>query len=285
MSQNALVYVGCQGWRYSDWRVAAPPATPFYPSGLAAAAELAHYSRTFDLVKVDSTFYAVPQPKVVRNWSTQVPAHFRFSCKLPRTLTHEYRLARGRSVLSAFCDGMRQLEAKLAALLIQLPPSFGVDEFATLERFLPHLPADLPFAIEFRDTGWYSERTVELLRAHRVALSLGDTPWLATDFALPLLEKLPTDWLYLRFMGAKDGSIEHFTHRQRDRSAILRTWAGAIKALIARQVPVYALLDNHFEGFSPASATLLIQALGLAPRSFPADQPQPPAGGQLGLEL
>ncbi len=281
------LYVGCQGWRYADWRAESPDgqlplASPFYPPTLNAAQELAHYSRTFDLVEVDSTFYAIPQVKVVRNWGAQTPETFRFTLKLPRTLTHEYRLRRGRATLEEFCHCARVLETRLAAILIQLPPSFGFDEFSVLERFLPHLPTDLPFAIEFRDSAWLVDQTFQLLKTHRVALTLGDTPWIATEIALPLLDKLPTDWLYLRFMGPKSGEIEHFTHRQLDRESVLSVWAEALACFDSiRQV--YALFDNHLEGFSPGSATLFKRKLGQIERPFPRDQPPPVQ--QLGLNL
>ncbi|UFP92815.1 DUF72 domain-containing protein [Gloeobacter morelensis] len=287
MSEDTLIYVGCQGWRYPDWRLASAEAVgdlraPFYPPRLPAARELEHYARTFGLVEVDSTFYAVPQVRVVKNWAAQVPETFRFTLKLPRTLTHDYRLARGRATLSAFCECARPLGVQLAAILIQLPPSFATDEFAVLERFLPHLPADLPFAVEFRDPAWLSERTVELLAAHRIALTLGDTPWIPTPLALAWIDRLPTDWLYLRLMGSKSNGLEHFTHRQFDRTETLDAWAAAVGRLAQGGKRVYVLLDNHFEGFSPGSAMLLVRKLGLAERPFPRDCPA--ESEQLGLE-
>lgn len=281
------IHVGCQGWRYSDWRVVAPVeetlAAPFYTSKISVAKELSYYSRTFGLVEVDSTFYATPAAKVVQAWADQTPEDFRFTLKLPRALTHEARLQRGRRTLAEFCDVARTLDQKLAAILIQLPPSFGTSEFAVLERFAVHLPKDLPFAIEFRDPEWLSERTMDLLSAHRIALTLGDTPWINTETALPWLSQLPTDWLYLRFMGPKEGGIEHFTHLQADKEDILDTWAKKVQELSADGKQLYALFDNHLQGFSPGSATLMIRKLGLTEQPFPRDQ-QPPTQ-QLGLNL
>ncbi len=281
------IYVGCQGWRYPDWRVEAPVedntlAAPFYTK-ISAAKELHYYSRTFGLVEVDSTFYAIPSTKVVKGWAEQTPEDFRFTLKLPRALTHEARLQRGRRTLAEFCDVARTLDQKLAAILIQLPPSFGISEFTVLERFAAHLPEDLPFAIEFRDPEWLTERTMNLLRTYKVALTLGDTPWIETEIALPWLNQLPTDWLYLRFMGPKEGGIEHFTHLQIDKEFIFDTWAKKIQALSADGKRIYALFDNHLQGFSPGSATLMIRKLSLTEQPFPRDQ-KPPIE-QLGLNI
>jgi uncharacterized protein YecE (DUF72 family) len=280
------ICVGCQGWRYPDWRVVAPVqdklAAPFYTK-VSAAKELYYYSCTFGLVEVDSTFYAIPSAKVVQGWAEQTPEDFRFTLKLPRALTHEARLQRGRRTLAEFCDVAHVLGLKLAAVLIQLPPSFGTSEFGVLERFAEHLPKDLPFAIEFRDPEWLSERTISLLKTHDIALTLGDTPWIDTEAALPWLDQLPTDWLYLRFMGPKEGGIEHFTHLQADKEEMLDTWAEEIQVLNASGKRIYALFDNHLQGFSPGSATLMIRKLGLSENPFPRDQ-KPPVE-QLGLDL
>jgi len=278
------ILVGCQGWRYPDWRTqaveAAQPAAPFYSPDIPPERELWHYARTFALVEVDSTFYAVPPARVVAAWRDETPDDFRFTLKLPRALTHEARLERGRRTLEEFCTVARALGEKLAAVLIQLPPSFGPGEYATLERFLPHLPTDLRFAVEFRERGWLDARTADLLAAHRVAFALGETPWLPTAVALPWLAQVATDWLYLRFMGVKEGGLSRFTHLQEHRVAVYDAWAPAIADC---GKTVYALMDNHFEGFSPGSAVRLSTLLGLPVRPFPRDQPKPIS--QLALDL
>ena len=201
------IYVGCQGWRYADWRVQAedssPWSAPFYALRTRADQELSQYSQTFDLVEVDSTFYAIPPENTVKRWAEQTPASFRFTLKLPRTLTHEDRLRRGRKTLQEFCARARWLGPKLASVLIQLPPSFSPHEFPVLERFLPHLPQDLSFAIEFRDKAWLNDKTMALLHQYQVALTLGETPWISTEVSLAWTPKLPTDWLYIRMMGLK----------------------------------------------------------------------------------
>ncbi|MBC8122544.1 MAG: DUF72 domain-containing protein [Gemmatimonadaceae bacterium] len=277
------IHVGCQGWRYADWRLSPCPDAAFYSADTPATQELASYSRTFDLVEVDSTFYAVPQARTVEGWATQTPRDFHFTLKLPRALTHENRLRRGRGTLLEFCQRSELLGPKLAAILIQLPPSFGTAELPALERFLPHLPAGLPFAIEFRDPSWLNWRTLELLGRHRVALTLGETPWIDTATSLPWLEHLPVDWVYVRIMGVKHGGLERFTHLQVDRDRELSEWAAALRRLALAGRNACVLLDNHFQGFSPGSANLLKHKLGLPVHPFPRDNVQ--TGGQLRLDL
>jgi uncharacterized protein YecE (DUF72 family) len=281
------IYVGCQGWRYADWRIqaedAGPWSAPFYVPRTRPDQELSQYSQTFDLVEVDSTFYAIPSESTVKRWAEQTPASFRFTLKLPRTLTHEDRLRRGRKTLQEFCERARLLGPKLAAILIQLPPSFSPQEFPALERFLPHLPQDLSFAIEFRDKAWLNDKTVTLLNQYQVALTLGETPWISTEVSLAWVQKLPTDWLYVRMMGLKKGGIERFTHLQVNRDRELTVWAATLQDLAAQRKQIYVLMDNHFQGFSPGSATLIKEKLGQILQPFPQAQMRP--ADQLRLEI
>ena len=289
--EQGRVLLGCQGWRYPHWRQSpaqedlesapefAPPGleafaedlrAPFYQKAIQQRDELKHYSRTFEAVEVDSTFYAIPKREWVRAWGRAVGDDFRFALKLPRILTHDYALQRGRGSLNEFCATAAELGHKLTAILIQLPATFTPEFTDVLERFLPHLPRELDFAVEFRDPGWITERTRDLLARHGVAFMLGPTPWLGTDVSLPLLGALPTDWLYIRFMGDRDEMP--FTHLQIDRESELDLWAGEIRKLSAAGKRVIALLDNHYQGFSPGSARLLARRLGIELGPYPRDQ-------------
>ena len=275
---NSGIYVGCQGWRYTDWRVSYNPkdklCAPFYTRQISLKEELHWYSKSFAAVEVDSTFYAVPNASSVETWRDAVPHDFLFTMKMPRALTHEARLRRGGRTLKEFCSRAALLGDKLAALLIQLPPSFSPAERPALERFLPYLPRELPFAVEFRDPAWLSVETMELLDKTNVALCLGGTPWMPTAAVLPWTEALPGDFVYLRLMGIREGAkggVEVFTHRQTDQNADMDLWAPVLLRLAETKSRVIALVDNHYEGYSPGSAALLQRKIGHVDRPFPAE--------------
>ena len=59
---TARLRIGTQGWNYDAW------VGPFYPSGTRPADYLTVYSRAFDTVEVDSTFYAIPPARTLRGW-------------------------------------------------------------------------------------------------------------------------------------------------------------------------------------------------------------------------
>ena len=81
-----------------------------------------YYSRVFDYVEVDSSFYRIHNEFMVKNWYKRTPPNFRFAAKFPKVLTHDKRLRNiDEDQLDFFFDSMSELKEKVLALLIQLP--------------------------------------------------------------------------------------------------------------------------------------------------------------------
>src|SRR2546423_5810651 len=169
---QSCVKVGCQGWNYDDWVTgAAGGAGIFYPQGTRSSAMLELYARAFETVEVDSTFYAIPAVTTVEGWAARTPPGFTFSLKLPQEITHERALRSGSAALVCeFCERVRRLGDHLACVLIQLPPQFELtpENTGALLEFLPQLPRDIRFSIEFRSPGWMNESVAEMLAKHNV---------------------------------------------------------------------------------------------------------------------
>lgn len=168
------VHTGCAGWSVSG-----KVADQFPGEGT----HLARYARVFSCVEINSSFYRPHQPKTYCRWAESVPDSFRFSVKVPRTITHEHRLVDCDSLLDAFMDQVGHLGQKLGYLLIQLPPSLRWDA-RTAARFLGAMRdrTDVPLAVEPRHASWGCEAAQVLLddmhavrvRAHPSAVSDDD---------------------------------------------------------------------------------------------------------------
>jgi uncharacterized protein YecE (DUF72 family) len=52
---------------------------------------LAAYSRAFDFVEVNSTFYEIPKIKRVESWRRIIPPDFEFSVRCNKNLTYELK--------------------------------------------------------------------------------------------------------------------------------------------------------------------------------------------------
>jgi uncharacterized protein YecE (DUF72 family) len=253
---TARYRIGTQGWNYDFWNGV------FYPAGTKSGAMLELYSRIFDTVEVDSTFYAMPPAGRFHGWYERTPPGFVFTAKLPRDITHEARLVGADHLLFEFCSRASELQEKLGPLLIQLPPDMGVRERDAVERFLSVLPAELQFAVEFRQFAWFDDRTFDLLRRWSVSLAVSVGPWLRSDEAQRIAAEAPGDFRYLRWMGSP--------RRQRLTPAILRERAAEVEAwaatILAVGAPVtYAYFNNDYLGSSPDAARRLQQLVGIAP--------------------
>ncbi|MES2525370.1 MAG: DUF72 domain-containing protein [Gemmatimonadota bacterium] len=254
--RSGTIRIGTQGWNYPAWTGA------FYPSGTRAADFLRVYARAFDTVEVDSTFYAIPPASTVRGWVNRTPPGFTFSLKLPQEITHERRFVDAMDVLERFADRARELEDRLGLILIQCGPDFSPLERDALESFLPGLPGDLRFAIEFRQRAWITRETLALLRAHGVGTALSDGRWIPRKWLLRLADRPTANFSYVRWMGP-DRSLTDYSHLQVDRSAELDAWAEALPVLQGRVQDVFGYVNNHFAGHAPASARMLQSRLGL----------------------
>src|SRR5258708_7844870 len=116
----------------------------FHRSG----SHLNRYSEFFNCCEINSSFYRSHKPNTWERWASSVPDGFRFSVKLPKTITHESKLSSDSGVLSPFFQQIHLLNYKLGPVLIQLPPSLQFDlarskTFQTLLRDIYPGPAAL----------------------------------------------------------------------------------------------------------------------------------------------
>ncbi|MGA9838229.1 MAG: DUF72 domain-containing protein [Gemmatimonadaceae bacterium] len=254
---SGSVRIGTQGWNYDAW------VGPFYPPHTRPAEFLSVYARAFDTVEVDSTFYAVPSAKTVRGWADRTPSQFRFALKMPQEVTHERRLRECAGVAAEFFDRARELEGKLAAVLLQFGSDFTPAELPALAEFIPKLPGDIRFAVEFRDKGWIYDGVLALLAEHGVALALTEGKWISRRQTFALAERPTADLIYVRWMGNRE--IVDFSRVQVDRTRELEAWAEVLARLERDGRTILGYFNNHFSGHSPASARDLQRLLRQSP--------------------
>lgn len=252
------IRIGTQGWNYDAW------LGSFYPRKTRPADFLTVYGRAFETVEVDSTFYAVPAVKTVRGWAERSPDDFLFSLKLPQEITHERRLRDADDLSAEFFDRARELGHKLGPILIQLGPDFGVNELPAVAQYLPKLPRDIRFAIEFRQRSWINDGILALLAEHNVALTLSDGRWLQRKQMLQLASRPTAPFAYIRLMGV-DQSLMDYSRIQIDRTRDLEAWTGVLSPLAEQGRDAFVYVNNEFAGHAPASARELQRLLGQHP--------------------
>lgn len=163
---SPALFVGCAGWSV--------------PSALAGrfpdeGSHLQRYAQRFNAVEINSSFYRAHQPATYRRWAASVPQDFRFSVKMPRTISHEKRLRDAARELHGFLDQVGELGDKLGCLLLQLPPSLAyapsvaLPFFDQLRRLHPG-----PIACEPRHPSWFPPAIGRALRERGIARVAAD---------------------------------------------------------------------------------------------------------------
>ena len=262
MTEPGRIRIGTQGWNYTGWVGA------FYPSGTRPPDFLGLYARAFDVVEVDSTFYAVPAPKTVRGWAERTPEGFTFALKMPQEITHERRLQDAGDVVQEFMDAARELGPKLGPVLVQMGPDFQPHELDALRRFLPGLPRDVSFAVEVRNRKWMKPailaELLSLLAEHETALALSDGRWIPRETMTELATRPTAPFHYVRWMGPNRDVVD-YSHVQFPREEELEAWTEVLGRVATKGVQIFGFFNNHFSGHSPATARELQRRLGLRP--------------------
>jgi uncharacterized protein YecE (DUF72 family) len=243
------LHVGTSGWAYPDW------VGPFYPTGTLPRDFLATYTRRFGAVEIDSTFYRIPTAKMVDAWNAATPEDFRFAPKVPQVITHEKCLEGCAAELTMFLDVVRRLGAKLGPLVFQFDAGFRVESLPILGAFLAGLPTDLRHTVEIRHRSWLRDDFFQLLEKYKVALVLADL------YYMPKLDKVTTDFSYIRLLGKRSAAPDDFSRVRLDRERELNLWAERIRAYLDRGLQVFAFANNRFQGHGPASARALLTRL------------------------
>lgn len=248
------LYTGCSGWSYSAW------SGHFYPRALESSDYLQYYSKVFDFVEIDSTFYKTPADRFVTiRWNKLTPDNFKFAAKIPRIVTHENRLGTGSAPdLERFFDVMKPLKEKTLALLIQLPPSLAAKEgFKKLEKLMPLLDKEFRYAIEFRHKSWFEKDVYGLLSDYKICLA-----WSVLD-VIHTPPEVTTDFIYLRFVGDRTIDEAEFGKVRYDKSKEMIVWASKVKNIQKHMNFGIVAANNHYAGFGPGTANQFRKMLGL----------------------
>ncbi|GAB6967699.1 DUF72 domain-containing protein [Komagataeibacter kakiaceti JCM 25156] len=150
------------------------------PSALAGAfplggTHLERYGARFSAVEINSSFYRPHRRTTYERWAASVPPAFRFSVKLPGTITHERRLIGCQALIERFAEETDGLGDRRGPILVQLPPSLAY-RGDVAERFMTDLKAAIPGAIvlEPRHASWFQPEVDQMLRRQQISRVVAD---------------------------------------------------------------------------------------------------------------
>jgi uncharacterized protein YecE (DUF72 family) len=276
--------IGRIRWGTSSWSEKAW-AGVFYPPGLPAGEQLAHYALRYDTVEADVTYYRVPDERLVRGWDRKTPAGFTLSAKFPRSVVHAGEGAEPDATrllqpehcardVERFLSAMSLLGPKCGPLVLQFP-YFNRRAFARpedflerLERFLRGLPGDFRYGVELRNKTWVDAPLFALLRAQRAALVLVDHAYLPhPDELFARGDPFTADFAYARLIGDRkriDAVTDTHDRVVIDQGARLERWARLLVQARERVPETYVYANNHYAGYAPATIDDLAARLARA---------------------
>jgi len=229
----------------AGWSIAREASGQFPEEGTG----LARYAARLSCAEINSSFHRPHRLSTWARWRDSVPDDFRFAAKLPKTITHERRLADCGELLPPFLAQVAELGPKLRVLLVQLPPSLAFDAkvapdfFARLGNASPAL-----LACEPRHPSWFTDEVDAVLADHRVAR-------VAADPARVPAAAAPGGWPGLAYWRLHGSPVMYRS-----------SYADRIPALAARIGDAtgerWCIFDNTASSAATADALSLSAALG-----------------------
>lgn len=272
----AKLRIGTCSWKYDSWR-------GVVYSHNEKINYLEEYSQKFDTVEIDQWFWSLgkagvklPSVKVVKEYSASVPSDFKFSVKLPNslTLTHYYRRNKTAKLIEnpyflsldltdEFLKTLKPLESFLGPLMFQFEylnkeKMPGRIHFQALfGSYAKKLPNNFNYAVEIRNPNYLCDEYFRFLK------ELNFSHVFLQGYYMPSIFDVFEKWknylispVVIRLHGAERNETEKLTDKNWNRivlpkDAELDKLAGMIKLLLEKKLDVYVNVNNHYEGSAP----------------------------------
>ncbi len=194
-----MIKIGTSGFSFQSW------IGPVYPTYLKKSQMLEYYEQVlgFDVLEINSTYYALPSQKSMQSLIERTARDFGFSIKAYKEITHQIKnkknnrevFERFRLLTQPFIDS-----GKLLCVLAQFPYSFypSTENLNYLKYFKDQI-GDIPAVMEFRNRFWDRENILEFLQQNNLGYCIVDEPKLKG--LMPFRAAITSDIAYFRFHG------------------------------------------------------------------------------------
>ncbi len=198
-SNQFKLHVGCAKWNKQDLK-------GFYPKGTKD--ELRYYSKQFNAIELNATFYRIFPPEQFQKWYDKTPDNFKFFPKLVQNISHFERLKPEAQIyVDNYINSAIKLKEKLGTTFLQMHSNFAPKDFNRLIHFIENWPKELALAVELRHTDWYNDSTIsaelyQLFEENNISNIITDTAG-RRDL---LHMRLTNSEAFVRYVGANHSS-------------------------------------------------------------------------------
>lgn len=237
------IYIGTSGWLYKHW------VGKFYPEKSNAKQQFEVYSKHFDTVEINNSFYKLPPHTVFEGWYEQSPKKMLFAIKANRFITHMRKLTKPEEPITRLFGSIEPLKEKLGPILFQLPPKWKVN-ITRFKEFLEALPKGYRYAFEFRNHTWYNEEIYQLLEKYNCAFCIYHLELHLSPI------KVTADFVYVRLHGPTE-----FKYQGSYTNSALKKWATQCIAWQKDKKDVFVYFDNDQDAYAAFNAIALKQII------------------------
>ncbi len=149
ISSFKTLYIGGTSWIDHNWK------GKWYPTKFNPNDALFYYSRQFNAIELNTTFYQIPPTSTIYKWLDKTPEDFKFCPKVFQGISRNIKNP-DKNNIDNFLRMTEDFGSKLGTCFLQLPEKFDYNQREHLFQFLENIPKELPIAIEFRHRSWFS---------------------------------------------------------------------------------------------------------------------------------
>jgi len=284
----ARIYYGTCSWKYDSWQgiIYSPEAKNNY---------LKEYSRTYDSVEIDQWFWSLfgvdkvslPLPNVVQQYVDSVPPDFKFTIKVPNsiTLTHFYRKRKDQpleqnphflsgEIFDRFLELLTPMHSRIGVLMFQFE-YLNKQKMESQTRFqeefgifIDPYKSTFNYGIEIRNPNYLNHRYFEFLRTNNLGHVFLQGYYMPDIFGifsrfLKYFEQ-PT---VIRLHGPDRSDIEEKSRgiwnrilepKEDDLNQLVRV----IEEIRSRNLDLYINVNNHYEGSAPMTIQRIQNLIG-----------------------
>ncbi|SHO50427.1 DUF72 domain-containing protein [Desulfopila aestuarii] len=281
------LHIGTCSWKYPSWE-------GLVYSERKPANYLQEYSHHYNTVEVDQWFWSLfasdklvlPKLEVVSEYAASVPENFTFCVKVPNsiTLTHHYKKNKSDplvpnphflsiELIQRFFDSLQPLHHALGPLMFQFEylnkqKMSGVAEF--IDKFGPFaekLPTCFTYCIESRNPNYLTTAYLNFLRSTNLHHIFLQGYYMPSIFDVYREHRERIDKLsVIRLHGPSREEIEKqvgddWSQIVAPKDQDIKDLVQMIEDLKIRNVKLYLLVNNHFEGSAPRTIARIEEAM------------------------
>lgn len=283
-----MLYLGTCSWKYDSWK-------GLVYSELVGKDYLSEYSERYNTVEIDQWFWSLfppnfakmPDRKTVQEYVDSVPDEFRFSVKIPNsiTLTHFYQKSKKESLIEnpyflseklmeQFLESLTPMKHHLGPLMFQFEylnkqKMSGISEFVEkLESFFDKTDKNFQYGIEIRNPNYLNRPFFEFLNKNNL------TYVFLQGYYMPSIFEVHNKYnsyikgnAIIRLHGPDRKGIEKkssgdWSKIYESKDEEIAMLSEMLQELFEKETDVYVNVNNHYEGSAPLTIEKIEKVLG-----------------------